>query len=103
MKAMKMLQAKLADAEREKAAAQSVEARRSQVGTGDRSEKIRTYNFPQSRVTDHRLERSWHNIAAIMEGELGEILSALREEVRRTELDLTRLLQIRRALEEASK
>jgi len=87
MKAMKMLQAKLADAERDKAAAQSVEARRSQVGTGDRSEKIRTYNFPQSRVTDHRLERSWHNIAAVMEGEIGPILEALREEVRRRSLE----------------
>jgi peptide chain release factor 1 len=82
-RAMKRLYAMLADAEREKAAASNAEARKSQVGTGDRSEKIRTYNFPQSRVTDHRLERSWHNIAAVMEGDLGPIFEALRDEQRR--------------------
>jgi|CXWL01.1.fsa_nt_gi peptide chain release factor 1 len=82
-KAMKRLYAMLANAEREKAAASNASARRSQVGTGDRSEKIRTYNFPQSRVTDHRLERSWHNLAAIMEGDLGPVFEALREEQRR--------------------
>ncbi|MEK7389277.1 MAG: peptide chain release factor 1 [Elusimicrobiota bacterium] len=82
-KAMKRLYAMLAEAERVKAAASNAQARRSQVGTGDRSEKIRTYNFPQSRVTDHRLERSWHNIAAIMEGDLGPVLEALRDEQRK--------------------
>ena len=82
-KAMKRLYSMLANAEREKAAASSASARKSQVGTGDRSEKIRTYNFPQSRVTDHRLERSWHNLAGVMEGDLGPILEALREEQRR--------------------
>jgi peptide chain release factor 1 len=83
MKAMKMLQAKLVDAQKEKAKATDVQARRSQVGTGDRSEKIRTYNFPQNRVTDHRLERSWHNLPVIMEGEIGPVLEAVREEARR--------------------
>ena len=62
-------------------------ARRVQVGTGDRSEKIRTYNFPQSRLTEHRLERSWHNLAEIMEGDLGDVLQALREESRRLRME----------------
>jgi peptide chain release factor 1 len=82
-RAMKRLYAMLADAERIKAAASNASARKSQVGTGDRSEKIRTYNFPQSRVTDHRLERSWHNLAQIMEGEMGQVFEALRDEQRR--------------------
>ncbi|MBI4372070.1 MAG: peptide chain release factor 1 [Elusimicrobia bacterium] len=86
-KAMRRLLAKLADAEREKAAAQNASARRAQVGTGDRSEKIRTYNFPQSRLTDHRLERSWHNLAEILEGAVGPVLEALREERRRLRLE----------------
>jgi peptide chain release factor 1 len=86
-KAMKRLYAMMADAERTKAAASSASARRTQVGTGDRSEKIRTYNFPQSRVTEHRLERSWHNLAAIMEGDLGDVLQALREESRRLRME----------------
>jgi peptide chain release factor 1 len=86
-KAMKRLYAIMATAEREKAAASSASARRTQVGTGDRSEKIRTYNFPQSRVTEHRLERSWHNLAAIMEGDLGEVFQALREESRRLRME----------------
>ncbi|MBI4376530.1 MAG: peptide chain release factor 1 [Elusimicrobia bacterium] len=88
MKALKMLRARLADAEREKALAQSGEARRLQVGTGDRSEKIRTYNFPQNRLTDHRLERSWHNLPVIMEGEIRPVLEALREEAVRKALEV---------------
>ena len=86
-KAMKRLYAMMADAERTKAAASSASARKTQVGTGDRSEKIRTYNFPQSRVTEHRLEKSWHNLAAIMEGDLGDVLQALREEARRLRME----------------
>ncbi len=87
MKALKQLAAKLADIQRAKAAAESVSARRSQVGTGDRSEKIRTYNFPQNRVTDHRLEQSWHNLPAVMAGEIAPVLEALREEARRRALE----------------
>ncbi|MDD4004703.1 MAG: peptide chain release factor 1 [Elusimicrobiaceae bacterium] len=78
-RAMKMLVAKLSEMAESAASASLTDARRVQVGTGDRSEKIRTYNFPQSRVTDHRLEQSWFNIAAIMEGEIEPILQACRE------------------------
>jgi peptide chain release factor 1 len=77
-KAMKVLQAKLAAGEKERAAAAEGSARRKQVGTGDRSEKIRTYNFPQNRLTDHRLERSWYNLSLIMEGDIGPVLEAMR-------------------------
>jgi peptide chain release factor 1 len=86
-RALKILAAKLADIQREKSVAQNISARRSQVGTGDRSEKIRTYNFPQNRVTDHRIEQSWHNLPAIMEGAIGAILDTLREESRRKALE----------------
>ncbi len=78
-KAMRVLRARLyemAKAEQDAALAQS---RKSQVGTGDRSEKIRTYNFPQSRVTDHRVGRSWHNLSAILDGDMDPILDALAE------------------------
>ncbi len=88
-KAMKVLLAKLAGAERERAESHKVQSRRSQVGTGDRSEKIRTYNFPQNRVTDHRLERSWHSLPEILEGRVDPVLEALREEARRLALAAT--------------
>ncbi|MBI2448098.1 peptide chain release factor 1 [Candidatus Microgenomates bacterium] len=78
-KAMKVLRSRLYELEREKLAKERGDARKSQIGSGDRSEKIRTYNFPQSRVTDHRVNQSFHNLPAIMEGELDEIVSSLRE------------------------
>jgi peptide chain release factor 1 len=77
-RALDMLQAKLDQLESEREMAGNREAKRSQVGTGDRSEKIRTYNFPQDRVTDHRIKESWHGIPKIMEGNLEPIFNALK-------------------------
>ncbi|MFA5140090.1 MAG: peptide chain release factor 1 [Elusimicrobiota bacterium] len=82
-RAMAMLRARLAEKFRADATTAHAADRRRQVGTGDRSEKIRTYNFPQNRVTDHRLEQSWHNLPAILDGELGPVLEALRREEQR--------------------
>lgn len=75
-KAMKVLGARLLALEEEKKRKEREDLRSSQVGSGDRSEKIRTYNFPQNRVTDHRLKKSWHNLERIMEGEFGEIIES---------------------------
>ncbi|MDO8805066.1 MAG: peptide chain release factor 1 [Elusimicrobiota bacterium] len=82
-KAMAMLAAKLAQASEEAQAKANAGARNVQVGTGDRSEKIRTYNFPQNRVTDHRIQVSWHNLEAILEGEIREMLEEIRLELTR--------------------
>lgn len=76
-KAMRMLRARLLEAERARRENEMIENRRSQVGTGDRSEKIRTYNFPQSRVTDHRIGLTIHNLSAVMEGDLEPLIQAL--------------------------
>ncbi|MFA5420618.1 MAG: peptide chain release factor 1 [Patescibacteria group bacterium] len=77
-KAMQILRSRLlANAEAKKAMEDSAE-RKSQVGGGDRSDKIRTYNFPQSRITDHRINKSWHNIDEIMNGEIEEIVKDLK-------------------------
>ncbi len=77
-KAMKVLRARLFELERERAAKELGDQRRSMVGTGDRSEKIRTYNFPQDRVSDHRINLTLHNLPKIMQGELTSIVNALR-------------------------
>jgi peptide chain release factor 1 len=78
-KAMAVLLAKLEQYEEEKEAAKLSADRKSQIGTGDRSEKIRTYNVLQDRVTDHRLKESWHNLPLIFEGNLNPILDALEQ------------------------
>src|SRR5262249_37743529 len=77
-KAMALLRAKLYDAERQKRDAERAADRRGQVGTGDRSERIRTYNFPQGRVSDHRINLTLYKLPQIIEGEaLGEVIDAL--------------------------
>ncbi len=75
-KALKVLRAKLYDLERQKAHDAEAETRRMQVGTGDRSEKIRTYNFPQGRVTDHRINLTLYKLDKILDGDLQEIIDA---------------------------
>lgn len=76
-KAFRLLRSKLYDLEMEKKQACEAEARRSQIGTGDRSEKIRTYNFPQGRVTDHRIKLTLHKLDAVLNGDLDEIIDSL--------------------------
>jgi peptide chain release factor 1 len=77
-KAMRTLRTRIGDAEREKQEASIAQQRRSQVGTGERSEKIRTYNFPQNRVTDHRAGLTLHKLDRVMEGDLDDLVNALR-------------------------
>jgi len=77
MKAMAVLRARLLDVEQRKKEEEVTRQRRSQVGTGERAEKIRTYNFPQDRVTDHRIGLSLHNLPRVLEGELDELVDAL--------------------------
>ena len=79
-KALSLLQSKLLDAEREKKDSEQAENRKIMVGSGDRSEKIRTYNFPQNRITDHRIEMSVHNLPAFLDGDMEEMISLLLEE-----------------------
>lgn len=74
---MKVLRARILDKARQEQEAAVAADRRSQVGSGDRSERIRTYNFPQGRVTDHRIGLTLHKIDAILDGDLDELLSAL--------------------------
>lgn len=85
LRAMSIMRAKLYEIEEQKRQAEEIAARRAQVGTGGRSEKIRTYNYPQSRVTDHRINISSHNLQSVMEGELDFFIDELtiREEAER--------------------
>lgn len=76
-KALQILRSRLLQLEEEKKAKEMKDTRSSQIGTGDRSEKIRTYNFPQDRITDHRIKLNWHDIPKIMAGDIGEIVEAL--------------------------
>ena len=76
-KAMAVLRARILDQEERKHSEEIAKERRSQVGTGDRSEKIRTYNFPQGRVSDHRIGLTLHNLEGILGGELDSLIDAL--------------------------
>ena len=76
-KAMSILTAKIEQLEEEKEAKKYAGERKEQIGTADRSEKIRTYNFPQDRVTDHRIKKSWHNLPKIMEGGIEDIINSI--------------------------
>ena len=71
------MKAKLQALKEEEEAKKYSAERKNQVGTGDRSEKIRTYNFPQNRITDHRIKESWHNIEGVMGGDLEDIIFKL--------------------------
>jgi peptide chain release factor 1 len=86
-RAMKLLRAKLYEAELAKQQATLSAERKSQVGTGDRAEKIRTYNYPQRRITDHRINLTVHNLEAVLGGELDEISGALQDAEKRRRLE----------------
>ena len=86
-KAMRVLRARLYEAERERQQAELAAQRRSQIGTGERAEKIRTYNFPENRLTDHRIKLTVHQLDRILEGDLDEFTEALTAEERRLALD----------------
>jgi peptide chain release factor 1 len=86
-KAMRVLRARLYERAREEQQAETAAERRSQVGTGDRSEKVRTYNFPQGRVTDHRIKLTAHNLDEVLAGDLSEFTAALGAEEKRARLE----------------
>jgi peptide chain release factor 1 len=86
VKAMRVLRARLYELEREKQQAELAASRRSQIGTGERAEKIRTYNFPENRVTDHRIKLTLHRLDQVLDGDLGEVTEALRAEAQRQAL-----------------
>jgi len=85
-RAMALLQARLLAAEQEKQASAQARTRKLQIGSGDRSERIRTYNFPQGRITDHRINLTLYKLADVMEGRLDELLDALQQEYQAEEL-----------------
>ncbi|MBI3171429.1 MAG: peptide chain release factor 1, partial [Hydrocarboniphaga effusa] len=79
-RAMSLLQARLLDGERSKQASERAASRKKQVGTGDRSERIRTYNFPQGRLTDHRINLTLYQLSRVIEGELDPVIGPLAAE-----------------------
>ena len=76
-KAMNVLRSRLLEIEKSKQESEMAQNRKAQVGTGDRSEKIRTYNFPQNRVTDHRIGMTLHRLEGVLDGDLEELIEAL--------------------------
>ncbi len=78
-KAMKILRSRIFEKKQEEERAKYAERRKNQIGSGDRSERIRTYNFPQNRLTDHRIGLSLHGLTEILDGGIGELLDALRD------------------------
>jgi peptide chain release factor 1 len=86
-KAMKVLRARLYEQELARRQAELAADRRAQVGTGERAEKIRTYNFPERRVTDHRVKLTVHNLDQVLEGELDDLTSALQDAEKRRRLE----------------
>jgi peptide chain release factor 1 len=87
VKAMRVLRARLYELERERQQAELAAQRRSQIGSGERAEKIRTYNFPENRVTDHRIKLTEHRLDQIVDGDLGDFTEALQAEERRRALE----------------
>jgi peptide chain release factor 1 len=85
-KALRILRARLYEAEEERKHAERAQARQSQIGSGDRAEKIRTYNFPQNRATDHRINLTLYKLDAVMKGDIGEFVDALRLHAQETAL-----------------
>ncbi|MDQ0009967.1 peptide chain release factor 1 [Luteibacter jiangsuensis] len=85
-RAMSLLKARLLDAERSKQSAAQAESRRLQVGSGDRSQRIRTYNFPQGRITDHRINLTLYRLTEVMQGDLDELIDTLTREHQADEL-----------------
>jgi peptide chain release factor 1 len=79
-KALKVLRSRILAEQEAQKAKEMGDQRRSQIGTGDRSEKIRTYNYPQDRITDHRIKESWSNLHGILDGDLGKIIDRIEEE-----------------------
>ncbi len=78
-RAMQVLRSRLFAMETERLASERSAARKAQIGTGMRAEKVRTYNFPQDRLTDHRIKQNWHNLSLIMDGDIEHVSAALRE------------------------
>lgn len=86
-KAMAIMRARVSTYEEEKRMKEIRDKRKSQIGTGDRSEKIRTYNFPQDRITDHRINQNWNQIGVIMDGKMGDITNAMIAEDQKRQLE----------------
>jgi peptide chain release factor 1 len=86
-KALRVLRARLYELERSRQRAELASARRSQIGSGERAEKIRTYNFPENRVTDHRVKLTLHRLDSVLDGDLDEYTEALSAEERRRALE----------------